>query len=182
MKHFLDSLYEYANEWVDVIASLFPHIILIFFLFFLFLCVWLKHVKCCISKYIRTNNIFTIIQCGYTWQVLLSNSWNMWFLSFGEKINGKLWGNDIIDSFICIFISTVQEMFHENCENSKFYNFLMGQKIKIWFTSKFHLFCQKCLPFLKSLKTGPYFSFRASAWCLKTTKKIKKFWIIILYS
>ena len=36
-----------------------------------------------------------------------------------SKLN--LWGNDIIDSIICIFISTFQEMFHEN---SKFHNFI----------------------------------------------------------
>ena len=32
-------------------------------------------------------------------------------------MNGKLWGDDIINSLICIFISTGQEMFPENLHN-----------------------------------------------------------------
>ena len=35
------------------------------------------------------------------------------------KIYGKSWGHDIINSLICIFISTGQEMFRENLRNFK---------------------------------------------------------------
>ena len=35
------------------------------------------------------------------------------------KIYGKQWGDDIINSLICIFISTGQEMFCENLWNFK---------------------------------------------------------------
>ena len=35
------------------------------------------------------------------------------------KIYGKQWGDDIINSLICIFISTGQEMFCENLQNFK---------------------------------------------------------------
>ena len=35
------------------------------------------------------------------------------------KMNGKLWGNDIVNSIICMFISTGQEMFLEKVQNFK---------------------------------------------------------------
>ena len=49
------------------------------------------------------------------------------------RMNGKLWGDDIINSLICIFISTGQEMFLEKLRNSKCHNFLLFQPIFIRF-------------------------------------------------
>ena len=49
-------------------------------------------------------------------------------------MNGKLWGDDIINTLICIFIPTGQEMFLENCETSKCHNFLIFQPIFIRFS------------------------------------------------
>ena len=37
----------------------------------------------------------------------------------------KLYGDNIINSLICIFISTVQEMLHGTYENSQFHIFLI---------------------------------------------------------
>ena len=43
-----------------------------------------------------------------------------------NTINRKLWGNDIINSLICILISSAHEMFCcINYKNSKFHNFLI---------------------------------------------------------
>ena len=50
--------------------------------------------------------------------------------------------------------STVQEMFHENCENSKFHNFIF-YPIYI-FTFLYEMFCSF---FCNYLKPGPNFSF-----------------------
>ena len=46
----------------------------------------------------------------------------------------KLWGDDIINSLICVFISTGQEMFLQICETSKYHNFLIFQLIFIKFS------------------------------------------------
>ena len=51
------------------------------------------------SNYIRANLILHLFRVDIR-QVLLSVN----------KIHEKLWGDDIINSLICIFISTVQEM------------------------------------------------------------------------
>ena len=64
------------------------------------------------------------------------------------KINGKLWGDDIINSLICIFISTGQEMFLENVWTSKCHNFLIFQLILI----KFSLFCSKIFTLSSEIK------------------------------
>ena len=88
----------------DVIALTFFHIK--FWNFSLFPLKHKKHVP--ISKYIRANNIMHLFGID-TRQVLLFHCRKMRFSSF--KFNGKLWGDDIINSLICIFISTVQETF-----------------------------------------------------------------------
>ena len=62
-------------------------------------------------------------------------------------MNGKLWGDDIINSLICIFITTGQEMFLENCETSKCHNFLIFQPI-----FKFSLFCSKMFTLSSDIK------------------------------
>ena len=56
-------------------------------------------------------------------------------------MNGNLWGDDIINSLICIFISTGQEMFLEN-------NFLIFQQIFIMFS----LFCSKMFTLSSEIK------------------------------
>ena len=94
------------------------------------------------SSYKNTSDIILQFFSVDMRQVLLSHtsSWNMgFFVIFVNKLNGKVWGNAIIDSFICIFISTVQEMFHENCKNSKCHNFLIFYPIYI----KSSLICLK---------------------------------------
>ena len=45
----------------------------------------------------------------------------------------KLWGDDIINSLIWIFIRTGQELFSEKCEISKCHNFLISYPIFIMF-------------------------------------------------
>ena len=49
------------------------------------------------------------------------------------NIYDKLWGNDITNSLIWIFIRTGQEMFSEKCEISKCHNFLISYPIFIIF-------------------------------------------------
>ena len=67
----------------------------------------------------------------------LSKKKNENFHNFVYKIHGKLWGDDIINSLICIiciFISTVQEMFHW-----KLWKFKISYSLFfIQFTSNFH--------------------------------------------
>ena len=48
-------------------------------------------------------------------------------------IYDKLWGDDITNSLIWIFIRTGQEMFSENMWNSKCHNFLISYPICIIF-------------------------------------------------
>ena len=64
------------------------------------------------------------------------------------KIYGRLWGNDIINSLTCIFISTGQEMFCEICEISKCHNFLIFQPNFI----RVSLFCSKILNLYSEIK------------------------------
>ena len=68
-------------------------------------------------------------------------------------MNGKLWGDDIITSLICIFISTGQEMFLENLRNFKVSymctcNFLIFQPIFI----RFSLLCLKIFTLSSQIK------------------------------
>ena len=72
------------------------------------------------------------------------------------KMNEKLWGDDIINSLICIFIRTGQEMFPENLRNFKIHNFLIFQPIFI----RFSLFCSENFTLsseikLDQLRTSP---------------------------
>ena len=53
--------------------------------------------------------------------ILIAEMWLCFVISV-YKMNRKLWGDDIINSLICIFISTGQEMFLENLWN--FWNLL----------------------------------------------------------
>ena len=114
-KHFLTSRYEYANERVDdVIASLFA----IYILYINFWKIQYFPQTCdsmfLISRYIGVNIILHLFREELR-EVERSLSWNMKFLSFlYTKWNGKLWGDDIINSLICIFIATGQELFLEN--------------------------------------------------------------------
>ena len=63
----------------------------------------------------------------------------IWDFIYVNKIYGKLWGDDIINSLICIFISTVQESFDENYGHSKCHIFLIFYLIYF----KLSLFCSK---------------------------------------
>ena len=122
-KHFLTSRYEYANERVDdVIASL--------------LAIYFVHK-------ILKNSIF----CAYSYQavleltlfyiysernwgksnILIAEIWKKKIISV-HKMNGKLWGDDIINSLIYIFIPT--GLF----ETSKCHKFLIFQPIFIRFS------------------------------------------------
>ena len=58
------------------------------------------------------------------------------FQNFMYDIYDKLWGDDITNSLIWIFIRTGQEMFSENM-----WNFKMSQLP--YFLSDFHNFCTK---------------------------------------
>ena len=49
------------------------------------------------------------------------------------NIYDKLWGDDITNSLIWIFIRTGQEMFSKKCEISKCHNFLISYPIFIIF-------------------------------------------------
>ena len=61
------------------------------------------------------------------------------FVTSVYKMNGKLWGDDIINSLICIFILTSQEMF--------FWKFVKLQSV-----IKFSLFCSKIYTFTSEIK------------------------------
>ena len=98
-----------------------------------------KHIL--VSKYIRINIISHLFWVDIR-QGLHSHSWNMRFLSgFVNEMCRKLWGDDIINSLIWIFIRTGQEMFSE-----KIWNFKMSQLP--YFLSDFHHFCTICRKFL----------------------------------
>ena len=56
-----------------------------------------------------------------------------------NKIHGKLWGDDMINSLICIFIATVQEMLRWKLRKFKVHIFFF-----IRFTSHFHCSVKKC--------------------------------------
>ena len=132
-KHFLTSPYEYSNEWVDdVITSQFStHFIykndknLIFQL-------W-ECKPCLISTQNKWEIMFILIYfdtriCFYLYLVKNEN-----FQNFMYNIYDKLWGDDITNSLIWIFIRTGQEMFSE-----KMWNFKMSQLP--YFLSDFHNF------------------------------------------
>ena len=133
-KHFLTSPYEYSNEWVDdVITSQFStHFIyktdknLIFQL-------W-ECKPCLISTQNKWEIMFILIYfdtriCFYLYLEKYEN-----FPNFMYNIYDKLWGDDITNSLIWIFIRTGQEMFSE-----KMWNFKMSQLP--YFLSDFHNFC-----------------------------------------
>ena len=61
------------------------------------------------------------------------------FVIYVNKINWKLWGNDI-DSFICIFISTINQCF---MEIAKLHNILWLFKILYHIYIYFSLFWKK---------------------------------------
>ena len=66
--------------------------------------------------------------------MLLPVSGKKWkFQNFMYNIYDKLWGDDITNSLIWIFIRTGQEMFPKKCEISKCHNFLISYPIFIIF-------------------------------------------------
>ena len=85
-----------------------------------------------VSKYIRINIISKLFGVDIR-QGLHSHSWNIIFVSFVNEMCRKLWGDDIINSLIWIFIRTGQEMFSE-----KMWNFLSQLP---YFLSDFHHIC-----------------------------------------
>ena len=132
-KHFLTRPYEYSHERVDdVIPSQFSiHFIyrndknLIFQL-------W-EYKTCLITTQSKWEIMFTLIHfdmgiCFYLYELKMKN-----FQNFIYNIYEKLWGDDIINSLIWIFIRTGQEMFSE-----KIWNFKMSYLP--YFSSNFHHF------------------------------------------
>ena len=80
------------------------------------------------------NNVYSDI--FWYKDMLLPVSGKKWkFQNFMYNIYDKLWGDDIINSLIWIFIRTGQEMFSE-----KMWNFKMSQLP--YFLSDFHHFAQ----------------------------------------
>ena len=135
-KHFLTSPYEYSNEWGDdVITSQFStHVIykndknLIFQL-------W-EYKPCLISTQNKWEIMFILIYFDTRIYFYLYKSGKKWKFSKFHVLNiyDKLWGNDITNSLIWIFIRTGQEMFSKNM-----WNFKMSQLP--YFLSDFHNFC-----------------------------------------
>ena len=138
-KHFLTSPYEYSNERVDdVIPSQFSiHFIyrndknLIFQL--------CEYKTCFITTQSKWEIMFTLIHfdvgiCFYLHELKMKIIQN-----FIYNIYEKLWGDDIINSLISIFIRTGQEMFSEKMWISKCHIFLISHPIFIIFS----LFCRK---------------------------------------
>ena len=86
------------------------------------------------QHYIRINIISHLFWVDIR-QGLHSHSWNVGFFSiFVNEMCRKLWGDDIINSLIWIFIRTGQELFSE-----KMWNFKMSQLP--YFLSDFHHVC-----------------------------------------
>ena len=120
VKHFLTSPYEYSNEWVDdVITSHFStHFIyktdknLIFQL-------W-ECKPCLISTRNKWEIMFILIYFDTRICFYLYLEKNENFQNFMYNMYDKLWGDDITNSLIWIFIRTGQEMFSE--KNLKFQN------------------------------------------------------------
>ena len=112
-KQFLTSLYEYSNEWVDdVITSQFStHFIykndknLTFQL-------W-ECKPCLISTQNKWEIMFILINVDTRICYYLYLEKNENFQHFMYNIYDKLWGDDITNSLIWIFIRTGQEMFSE---------------------------------------------------------------------
>ena len=63
------------------------------------------------------------------------------------EIYGKKWSDDIINSLVSIFISTVQEMLEILLEITKLQNFIFSL-LSIQFTSYFHCSIEICYSFL----------------------------------
>ena len=82
------------------------------------------------------NNVYSDIMLiqGYAITCIWKKNEN--FQNFMYNIYDKLWGDDITNSLIWIFIRTGQEMFSE-----KMWNFKMSQLP--YFLSDFHNFCTK---------------------------------------
>ena len=80
------------------------------------------------------NNVYSDIMLiqGYAITCIWEKKEN--FQNFMYNMYDKLWGDDITNSLIWIFISTGQEMFSE-----KMWNFKMSQLA--YFLSDFHNFC-----------------------------------------
>ena len=112
-KHFLISRYEFANdEWVDnLTASQFSiYFVNIKFWKFSFLAQTCKSISPYQNILYQSKTYSAFIPSSY------KSSFTLLLLKYGifvisvSKIHGQIWGDDI-NSLICIFISTVQEMF-----------------------------------------------------------------------
>ena len=133
-KQFLTNPYEYSNEWVDdVIPSQFSIDFIYRYDKNLIFPLW-KYKTCLITTHNKWERMFTLIYFDM----------GIWFYQYELKIKifrnfiyntyEKLWGHDIINSLIWIFIRTGQELFSE-----KMWNFKMSQFP--YFLSDFHHFC-----------------------------------------
>ena len=119
-KHFLTSSYEFSIHFIyrndkNLIFQL-----------------W-KYKTCLITTQSKWEIMFTLIHfdmgiCFYLYELKISK-----FQNFIYNIYKKLWGDDIINSLIWIFIRTGQEMF-----SKKIWNFKMSYLP--YFSSNFHNF------------------------------------------
>ena len=117
-KHFLTSPYEYSNERVDVIPSQFSIDFIYRYDKNLIFPLW-KYKTCHITTHNNWEIMFTLIYFDmgiwfYQYELKIKN-----FRNFIYNTYEKLWGHDIINSLIWIFIRTGQEMFPEKMWNFK---------------------------------------------------------------
>ena len=87
-----------------------------------------------------------ILMIDHTVLSLIVEIWD--FCISVNKIHGKLWGDDIINSLICIYSYRLfRKSFNEDNGNSKFHILFC-----IWFTTNFHCSVLKKIPFLYAVK------------------------------
>ena len=126
-KHFLTSPYEYSNEWVDdVISSQFST----HFIIEITKISYFSHETVNIALYpLKINEkclVWYILIQGYAFTCICNNNNNKKRRRKKKKgkkksciIYDKLWGDDITNSLIWIFIRTGQGMFSEKMWNFK---------------------------------------------------------------
>ena len=118
-KHFLTIPYEYSNERVDdVIPSQFSIDFIYRYDKNLIFPLW-KYKTCLITTHNKWEIMFTLIYFDmgiwiYQYELKIKI-----FRNFIYNTYEKLWGHDIINSLIWIFIRTGQEMFPEKLWNFK---------------------------------------------------------------
>ena len=118
-KHFLTSPYEYSNERVDdVIPSQFSIDFIYRYDKNLIFPLW-KYKTCLITTHNKWEIMFALIYFDMGIWVYQYELKIKFFRNFIYNTYEKLWGHDIINSLIWIFIRTGQEMFSEKMWNFK---------------------------------------------------------------